>query len=330
MRVAVTGASGLVGSHVVRELLASGHEPVAFSRSVDKLAAAARMHGTETVLQVAGDVTDRDSVRGLLRSVDAVVHAAAMAETKGVSAAAQHAVNVDGTRVVIEEAVAAGLASIQHVSSVSVFFPTPNDVMTVDDPFTRVSSPYAQSKLAAEKLARTAQGNGHPVVIVYPGGVFGPDEPQRTEFTNGNILMVSKGGFVFPKGGGNVVIDVRDLAIVLAAALDPSHAGQRFMAGGQFASWDEWVSLVAAAANTRIRSASIEPKWMLRGGRALDALSKRFDGFDPPIGAQAVEFMSWTRPTDDSLVRERLGVTYRPLKESVADYVAWMKRTSAI
>lgn len=328
MIVAVTGASGFIGSHVIAALVDAGHEPVALARSQQRLAHAMELHQLSMPRFVLGDVTDHATVARLLEGVDAVIHTAGTVSTKTTDAEMMTTTNVEGTRVVIDAAIAARLDPIVHLSSVAAVFPNADStalVMTSEDPTTTNQSPYARSKAAAELIARQAQTEGHPVVTFYPGGVFGPNDPGTSDIIDGTLLMMDKGAFVLPKGSGNAFIDIRDLRVAIANAIEPARGPRRYMAGGTWVEWDQWIDHFTRHTNTKIRIIPMSASALHKLGSALDWVADRIRPFETPLTAEMVEFMSWAKPTDDSKLHAELGVVYRPVDESVRDFVAWLK-----
>ena len=101
MRVAITGATGFTGGHTLKELVASGHEPVAFVRSRSKLDAVIKLHKLPTIEYVEGDITSRESLRPLLKGCDAVIHTAAVAATGKKAVSLIKKVNAAGSRNVL-------------------------------------------------------------------------------------------------------------------------------------------------------------------------------------------------------------------------------------
>jgi len=323
--VLVTGASGFIGSHVVAALHAHSHEPVAFVRNPDRLTTALAPHNIGAVTHHVGDITDTGALSAAMIGCDAVIHTAGVASLTGADEDLMRRVNVDGTRAVLDAAIAAGLDPIIHISSVAALFPAPGPKMTSEDPVSEANSPYARTKAGAESVARVAQDAGHPVVIFYPGGVFGPHVPGASDLTEGNIMMLEKGAFILPTGGGNSFVDVRDLSEAIVRALAPRNLGpRRFMAGGHWTLWDEWVDAFRRSSGRRIFIIEVSAKRLAQLASAGDRLASRITKIDSPLSAESVMYMSEAKPTDDRRIADELGVSWRPLQESVDDFVDWL------
>ncbi|OWY63018.1 hypothetical protein B7486_55345, partial [cyanobacterium TDX16] len=230
MRVLVTGATGHLGSFVVRELLAEGHEVRALVRDPARLERAGLGDVLDRIEPVRGDVGDAASVRAALADREAVVHAAAQVALRKKDEAAARAVNVGGTETVLAEAAAAGIDPVVHVSSLVALFPARGTRIEADDPPTHPEQPYSASKADAHRVAVAAQERGQPVTVITLGGVWGPG-PGANPLTEqlAAAIALLKVGVPVSKTGGMPVLDVRDAAAGVAAAVQAGHGPRRFL-----------------------------------------------------------------------------------------------------
>ncbi|HEU5028978.1 MAG TPA: nitroreductase/quinone reductase family protein [Spirillospora sp.] len=322
MRVLVTGASGFVGSHTVRALLAAGHRPRALVRDPGKtvkVLQAVGVHAEEVEL-LPGDMLDAAAVADALDGCDAAIHAAAAIGVTGPHRDLVE-VNVTGTRNVIGGAVAHGLSSIVHVSTIGIFVPPSGPVITADAPLASPRTGYGRSKLEAENYVRGLQDDGAPVTIVYPGGVCGPDQPHLDALNEGLAAALGK---LWPLPGGGVsVIDVRDLATALARTVESPQGPRRWVLGGHYLTWPQYADLCDALTGVKCRRVRVPSGAMLALGSALDA-AKRVRPFDYPLTRDAAEFMVTLVPTDDRPILDALDLTLRPVEETVADALRWL------
>ncbi|HEU5033840.1 MAG TPA: NAD-dependent epimerase/dehydratase family protein [Mycobacteriales bacterium] len=320
MRVLLTGATGYVGAFTLRALLDAGHEPRLLVRSRERLAAkaAAVGVGSHDLQVVVGDMTDPAAVQQAVTGADAAIHAAAVVAVLN-RADAERALqaNVVGTRTVLDAALAAGCDPVVHVSSVIAVFDPNAPVVSADLPPTaHARSPYTRSKALVEQLARERQADGAPVVIVYPGGVTGPAAGDSYgEVAEGFVSML-KAGLLVLDDGGITILDVRDLAGVLVATLQPGLGPRRFMAGGQLTTLGEIGDIVRRLTGRHF-PALPTPGVVFRGlGHLTDAV-RRVVPFATVFTAEAMDALTLVRPTDDRAVHEQLGITYRDPAESI-------------
>lgn len=189
MKALVTGATGFLGRHVVRRLLAEGIGVRALVRAPD----APLPDGAERLI---GDLCDEASLRRAVAGVDWVIHAAARVKTSGAWAEFD-AANVAGTASLLRVARAAGTRRVVHVSSLSVYAVAADGVtITEESSYERGAGErgfYARSKLIADRLALQAAQGGAPVTVVRPGLLYGPGRRPplaRRAFALGPVRLI--------------------------------------------------------------------------------------------------------------------------------------------
>jgi dihydroflavonol-4-reductase len=320
VRVLITGGTGYVGSYAVQALVAAGHSPRLLVRNPDRLARTVAALGVDIdALEIApGDMTDRASVAAAVAGVDAVIHAAAVVAALNRGDAERTVeTNVEGTRIVLDAALATGCDPVLHISSVAALY-TPSAPLITSDlaPATHATSPYTKSKALAEELARDRQAAGGPVTIVYPGGVSGPAAGDVFGDVAEGFISMLKGGLIPLSDGAFGIIDVRDLALILVAALTPGLGPRRFVAGGELLDMEQVAQLLRTLTGRRIPVIPT-PGVVFRGvGRIADSL-RRVKAFDTVYTAEAMDLLTRARPTDDTAVHTQLGISYRPPIETV-------------
>lgn len=195
MRLAITGGTGFVGSHLIAAALAAGHEVSALTRR--------EQPARQGVEWIVGDLSSRDSLEQLVREADAVIHVAGTINAP--NAAGFEAGNVAGTLAMLAAATAGGIRRFVHVSSLAAREP-------------RLSL-YGASKHSAEDLV---MGSGLDWAIVRPPAVYGPGDRETLEL----FRMAKIGLMLMPPKGRVSVIHADDLArllLALAAAEAPSN-----------------------------------------------------------------------------------------------------------
>jgi dihydroflavonol-4-reductase len=316
MRVLVTGATGFVGSHTTSALLRKGHDVRVLARRPERLAT--RL--VDRVDVAVGDMTDTAAVAAALEGCDAVVHAAAEIGVAGGTGAGGQA-NVRGVECVVGQAVDRGLDPIVYTSTIAVYLPTDDPVVTAASPLAEPLSAYGRGKREAELLVRTWQADGAPITTFVVGGVYGPDSPHL----DGSFAAIRGAlqAFMAVTEGGLGVVDVRDLSAVLAAAVEPGHGPRRFMAGGNFVTWAEWTRILSEAVGREVPGHRMTAQEMIDMGRQLDE-QRRTQDIDIPLSEEAAVIMTAGVPTDDTATLAELGGSWRPTIETFRDAVAWM------
>ncbi len=320
MRVLVTGGTGFVGSHATAALLGAGHEVRLLVRDPAKAERVFAPLGVGVPDRVRGDVLDRASVARALEGCDAVVHAAAVVANDRRRADEVLRTNPAAARNVLGAAVDAGADPIVHVSSVASLFPPPGPVIDASTPVASPTSAYGRSKADAERIARALQDQGAPLTIVYPGGVWGPDDPNLTEQVRAAGTLVRSG--VPITSGGLTVLDVRDLAEVICRAVEPARGARRFILGGHFFTTPELADLLEEVGG-RARRLPSPPRALRTMGRVNDALM-RVVPVTFSITYEGMVFLTRGIRTDDSATLAALDVTLRPPGETLADTLRWL------
>jgi nucleoside-diphosphate-sugar epimerase len=220
-------------------------------------------------------------------------------------------INVNGTKTVIDAALAAGCDPIVHTSSVAAVFDPSQPVISAElPPAIHADSPYTRSKALAEQYAREKQDAGAPVVIVYPGGVAGPSAGESVgELAEGFVSML-KSGVVPLSGGAYSILDVRDVAEIMVRVLQPGRGARRFMAGGTFVTMAEVGQMLKTITGRRMPVLPLPGVTFRALGRVTDVVRKAVP-FDTVFTAEAMTTLTRAQPTDDSAVHDELGVTYR-------------------
>lgn len=301
MRVLVTGASGLLGRAVAREVRAGGHAVRTFQRSPA---------GLPNVSDVFGSVTDPAAIARAVAGQDAVVHLAAKVSIAGESADFT-AVNVDGTRNVLSAAAAAGVRRVVFVSSPSVAHAgssiVGDDALPADPAAAR--GDYARTKAQAELLALAADAPGFSVVAVRPHLVWGPGDTQLVA----RVVERARAGRLPLLGAGAALIDstyVDNAATAIVAALERAEAvhGQSYVvSNGEPRPVAELLAGICSAAGVPA------PAWSVPAGlaRAAGGLIETIwpwlsEGNEPPMTRFLAEQLSTAHWFDQRRTRADL------------------------
>lgn len=238
----ITGGTGFVGSHVSRALNDAGHTVRILHRRSSKLEA---LEGVRYE-SAYGDVLEADALREACAGCDWVFHVAAVADYWRADKAHMFKVNVEGTRLVLDAARAAGVKRVVFTSSAAAVGLTPggasDEAVAFNLPPERF--PYGYSKVLAEQVVAEAVRAGQEVVTVNPVVVMGPGDLNQI---SGSMVIESKrnGRFVPVPPGGAGYVDVRDVARWQLRAAEVGIPGERYLLGTANFGHREWFSLIA-------------------------------------------------------------------------------------
>ena len=323
MRVLVTGGTGFVGSHAAKALQDAGHTVRLLVRTPSKLRTVTERVGVDlaSLETVEGDIRDAAAVAGAVDGCDAVVHAAAVVSIDPAAAAEVEATNLPGALNVLETAVGAGCDPVVHVSTGEALFPFRTDPVTAEHPVGNSRQAYARSKAQSEHLARRHQAQGHSVVIVYPALTIGPGDYGESVQLQPMKLWLTK---PLPRSGYTMtMVDVRDVAAVIAASMEPGRGPRRYLMFGHHLTADELLSELQQVTGRDLKSVPMPKALFSVWGLVGDAAS-RF-GRNLVLTTEAVDYMFNYRAGDNSATEQDTGITLRPVAESLADTIAWMR-----
>jgi nucleoside-diphosphate-sugar epimerase len=324
----VTGGTGFVGSHTVAELIKNGHQVRLLVRSKEKIEPALSPLGVQGVDAVVGDVLDKKSIEQAAEGCDATIHCGSVYSLDSRASGIIKRTNVTGTDNVLEVASRLGHDPIIHISSIVALLGKKACVITPDSAPLKPPGVYFRSKADSDKVAREFQKNGAPVVITYPGSVWGPYDPHCGESCQmaQNIL---KGYWKMLVKGKIPISDVRDIARLHVALMEKGQGPRRYIAPVHNVTLKDMLSTVSDVTGRNL-DAILFPAWtMLWPMRALDFLQK-FLSFRFPINFQAVYCAYLEHTFDDAATRSDFSIEPRHLAETILDQISWMVKEGHI
>ena len=313
MRAFVTGGGGFIGLALVRHLRERGDEVRAVVRSTARADELGRL-GCELR---QGDLASVELLREQMAGCEAVFHAAGSYRV-GIPPSerpAMYAANVTSTANVLDAATAAGVPRILHISTINAFGNTGRRV--VDETYRRPEpakyvSYYDETKHLAHRIAEARIAAGAPVVIVQPGGVYGPGDHSAI---GGLMRQAAEGtlhALTFPHLGMNMV-HVDDVAAGVCLAHDRGRLGEAYALGGEITTLGQLVRLAAAAGGKRPPRLTV-PSWLVRGLAAPAVLIGRRLGIGTNLGELVSASDGVTYWATDAKARRELGYAPRDLE----------------
>jgi dihydroflavonol-4-reductase len=320
MRTLVTGATGYLGSALVRALREKGEALRCLVRP------AARLHSLDRLgVELAeGDVTDIDSIRRALEGCRRVYHLAALYTNWLRRPDAIYRINEEGTRNVLAACREARVEKVVHCSSVAALGAhgrTPADEGARFN-LESTGDHYYISKFRAEQIALAFARRGLPVVVVNPSNPIGAGDTGPTP-TGALIVNIMKKRIPAYVDGGINLIDLGDCARGMIAAMEKGRVGEKYILGNLNVSVKEYFDLIVKAAGR-----GFSP--FLRMPRSMAVLSARgYEALAWLTGKPPITSASWVRVGshyswwDCRKAQEDLGLGRRPLEQSLAEAAAW-------
>jgi dihydroflavonol-4-reductase len=313
----VTGGTGFLGSHVVRELARRGDELRLLIRAGRDLSF---LEGIEFE-RAEGDVRDPDSVRAAMEGVERVFHLAGTTSMRASDRERVFEVNVEGTRTVMEAALRAGVVRAVHTSSTSAIGPAEaGGAADESQPWTggKLGIAYIDSKHEGEMAALRVAARGLPVVVVNPSFVLGPDDPNPSGTSNALVRRLLLRRLPAYVNGALNIVDVRDVARGHLLADERGQEGERYILGGRNFILQRLLADIG-------RIAGVPPPPLRLPGRAVLPGVEALERAGLPSVTSTDEIRSgmqwWTYRNDKA--RRELGFEPRPHEETLEDTIRW-------
>ena len=315
--VLVTGASGFVGSAIANTFRDAGFRVRVLVRPSSPRT---NVHAADEVIE--GDLTRRDSLRDAVRGARYLVHAAADYRLWAPRPEELAATNVEGTRNLMAEAMAAGLERIVYTSSVATIRPGGDETRNL--PAAEAIGSYKRSKVEAEAVVTgMIASEGLPAVIVHPSTPVGPRDVKPTP--TGRVIVEAASGRMpgFVDTGLNLV-HVDDVAAGHLAALRRGKVGERYILGGENVRLSRMLADIAGIVGRRAPRLRFPRQaiWPLAIGAEMVA---RFTGREPFVTRDALRMAKNLMFFDDGKARRELGYAPRPYVQGLADAVTWFR-----
>jgi dihydroflavonol-4-reductase len=320
MKVLVTGASGFVGSWLVRRLIREGLQV----RTLRRKSSSAPPSTDQDIAW--GDITDPASVLAATQDVDTVFHLAGHVGYSRAERALMQAINVEGTRHVVAACRRNRVRRLVHMSSVVAVGASFDGrrLLNEDDPFNlhHLNLGYFETKLAAEKIVQAAVANGEiDAVMLNPSTIYGAGDAAKG--SRKVQLKVAQGRFSFYTGGGVSIVGVEEVVDAVVTAWHKGRSGHRYILSGENITIHQLFTLIAEQAQA-IPPKIYLPDLMVRGiGRAGNLLERM--GRKGPLNSES----AWTSILyhwfDNQKARTELGFKPQSARDAIAKSVNWIR-----
>ena len=316
----VTGGTGFIGQHLVSALVARDRKV----RVLDRRPPVCAVPGVE---YVSGSVLDSGLVDETLRDADEVYHLAGLPGMWLPKKSDFHAVNFQGTEVVIAAARKRGIARFLHCSTESILF---RPASSQDDssehsllPPQQMPGVYTRSKMLAEQSAAQAAAAGFPLVIGTPTMPIGPHDHNLTpptamlrQFLHGRLQMYLD--FIVN------MVDVRDVAAGLILTMERGRIGHRYILGGESISLKNILKLMATISGRRTIAIPVPGKIAEATAAMLEIISDHITHRPPSGTAEGVRIALRATKLSIEKAEKELGYAPRPIEPALRDTIAYL------
>lgn len=318
MKVLVTGANGLLGHHIIFELLRRNHQATIIVRSDRNI-----FFDLNRVEVHTGNFTDYNQLIAAARGCDAIIHTAAVTATDLLHYEDYRKINAAGAALIVRVADELKINTIVFVSTANtVGFGRPDlpadETFPLCFPFS--NSFYAQSKVEAEQIFKDAAATtGKHIVIINPSFMIGAFDPKPS---SGKLMLMGyRKPLLLIPGGGKNFVPVIDVATVACNALTQGRSGERYLATGVDLSFRDFFRLQKQTGNYNqliIRIPSIFLKVLGRAGDLLRKLGVKTD-----ICSMNLDQLMIREYYSNRKAQEELGLKPTPLEKAVNEALEW-------
>ena len=313
--ILVTGASGIVGHFVVKDLVSAGHKIRAIKRAdsnIDSLAP-----WSTSIEWVEADLLDLSALERAFVGIERIVHCAAVVSFHREDKAEMMNININGTANMVNLAIEYKVKKFVHVSSVAALGRKPN-INIIDENIkweeSENNSNYAESKYLGELEVWRAQEEGLPAVIVNPSLVLGPGDWNSSSM---NLFKyVNEGASFYPNGEMNFV-DVRDVSKIVEILLFNDIVEERFILNAGKAYYKDVFSLISKKLNKPAPKIKVSDT-LLTFAYILDTIKSKLLRQKSVITRESIHLSKMNYFFSNQKLKEELNFEFKSLEDSIA------------
>lgn len=313
----VTGGTGFVGLNLVKELMSRDWEVTALHRPNSDLTFLNRFRPR----LVVGAITDKELASAIPEGTDTLFHVAGNTSLWRRGDAEQNRDNIDGTRNVVEAALARRVRRLVVTSSISAYGTVAGEV-TEETPSRAANSwvNYQRSKFEAQEIALAAVPRGLEVVVMQPGAIMGPYDIGTWSRV---FILVRDGKLPGVPRAELTFTHVRECVAAHIAAADQGANGGKYLLGGENKTMLDLIREVSLLLNKPPPTKELSPA-LLRLIAAGGDFASNFTGKPPPITREMADSFGRKFTVSSSKAQRELGYRIVALKDMVKDCYDWM------
>lgn len=322
MQVLVTGADGMLGTHIVRELLDQGYKVKVFllpgieAKTLDGL----------NIERTYGNILDEDSVHEAMAGCDAVIHAAALTDVWPSRSEKVRAVNVKGTKHILDAAMKQQVQRFVFIGSGSSFaFGTPENPGNEEGPFVghRYGLDYIDSKHEAQEMVLEAVKEQQlPAIVIAPTFMFGAYDSKPG--AGKMILTVYERGLMPCSSGGRNFVYAGDVAVAVVNALKKGRVGECYLAGHENLSYKEAFSRIGKEIGSEVK-ALLLPAALIKTYGQIGSLIGQITKSAPAVSAPMAQIACDRQCFTAQKAVEELDMPQTPFEVGVRKAFDWFE-----
>lgn len=322
--ILVTGGTGLVGSHLLLQLIKSGFVVRATYRQNSNLKRVEKIfayYGQKSealfskIEWILADLNDIPSLETAFQDITHVYHCAALISFDPKDYDILHKINTRGTANIVNLCLANNVEKLCHVSTIGTIGKSLNgNSATEENEWAEEdTNVYALTKHAAEMEVWRGSQEGLPVIIVNPGVIVGPG---FWEEGSGNLFTTASKGYSYFPPGGTGFITIGDLIRIMIRLMDSSLVNQRYITVAENISFEIMLGLLTKYMGKPKPTKKLA-FWQLYIGRIFDMLFCFFTGRRRRITKNSIKSLKTRGTYDNTKIKKELNFEFEPLEETV-------------
>jgi len=322
MKILVTGANGLLGHHVVMQLIEKQHDVTIIVRSRKNI-----YFDLAKVKVVEGSFTNEKILREAAENCDAIIHIAAITATNLLHYDDYKRVNVDGTALILKVCKELNIKNIVFVSTANtVGYGTihhlSDEHAPIEFPFSE--SYYAQSKLEAEKLLiNEAKSTDNHIIIINPGFIIGAYDVKPS--SGRLILMGYRKKWLFIPSGGKSFVAAADVATAVCNALTDGKSGERYLATGVNLTFKEFYEIQSRVGGYQQKLIVLPDLLLELAAKLGDML--RLKGIKTELCSRNINQLLICEYYGNAKVQKVLRMPTTPIERAIKEALYWFEKS---
>lgn len=320
----VTGASGFIGSQLALKLANQGHQVVGLYRS-NKLP---ELDAHPNISLFKGDITAPDTLQAPMQQADVVFHTAALATNWAKDPSQFDRINVQGTKNVLEAALANNVKRVVYTSTAAVIGPQ-QGADSVTESTHRVMPlflDYERTKTEAEQLVPIFAQRGLEIITVMPTRVYGPGPENKSNVGTYITRQYLRGKIRFLPGKGDSIgnyVHIEDVIDGHLRAMEHGTPGSRYLIGGENATLVQFFDVVAKVSGRKFSQLNLPLGLLIGIGYAMKAWTS-ITRMPPLFLPNDIKRYSHQWGVNCTKAQQELGYAPRSLEVGLADTVQWL------
>src|SRR5829696_9084354 len=322
-KILITGGTGFLGTHIVRQLIDAGE------KNLRVMASSVPEWMTDAGVEAAvGSVSDRGDVAAAVRNASAIFHLAGKVSRDNEDAVAMNKVHVEGTRILCQAAKESGVQTVVLASSSGTIAVSEDDQI-VDETFPQPVEVFSRwayyaSKYYQERAALADfDGDGRKLVILNPSLLLGPDD-ERLSSTKPVLDFLGR-KIPYSPSGGLSFVDARDAASAFISSLEKGRHQEKYLLGAANMTFPEFFGRLERLSGISAPMLKVPKKLAMAGSSMIESVFKNW-GKASPVASKEVEQAEYFWYFDSAKAIEELGFAPRDPQETLQDTITYLRR----